>query len=383
MKPENLKHTIQPSKLKFVSAEATNTRLMGVVGVVTYWTDESERSVAQIFHLDYEKYGIDGFYHLVEPAEKEFKALILAVTGGLGGQFVRISFRELVYLLKTAFHVDPTSVEEHADFEVYMETFMSWQVDLTDEEIVELFRSLTPTIEGPCHAINYLIMRLVGCDLVSTVALWENPELSKGESYFYTPYTLIKNTCHLLESTPLTETYKVEALIDYETKYKLKVFKVTLNRETFKIHEIEYLEELMITSIEAAFNLNKPEHIIVSQVKDAFFERRFAEKNPEMMKQNYPQGQLYIEFNQHNRHVALNPYYLNGDIYALYFFTKSGQLLIASFSPEVLTRIDKALEDSAAYDESLQFVCELKTDDPVLYAFINSEFENIFDYLGQ
>jgi len=45
--------------------------------------------------------------------------------------------------------------------------------------------------------------------------------------------------------------------------------------------------------------------------------------------------------------------------------------------------IDKDLEESAAYEESLQFVCELKTDDPVLYAFINSEFENIFDYLGQ
>lgn len=383
MKNDVIKHPIKASKLKFASAEATNTRLMGVVGVVTYWTDESERVIAQIFHLDYEKYGIDGFYHLIEPVEKEFKALILNVTGGLGGQFVSISFRELVYLLKTAFNVDPTCVEAHADFEAYLETFMSWKSDLSDLEIIELFESLTPEISGPFHAINYLVMRLVGCDPVSTMALWENPEQFKKANFFDAPYTLIKNTCHLLHSTAVNETYKVEALVDYETKYKLKVFEITLNRETYKILEIEYLEELMITSIEAAFNLNKPEHIIVSQVKDAFYERRFAENNPEMMKQSYHQGQLYIQFNKHNQHVALNPYYLNGDIYALYFFTKSGQLLIASFSPDVLMAIDKDLEESAAYDESLQFVCELKTDDPVLYAFINSEFENIFDYLGQ
>ena len=40
--------TIKASKLKFVSAQATNTRLMGVVGVVVHWIDEAEREIAQI-----------------------------------------------------------------------------------------------------------------------------------------------------------------------------------------------------------------------------------------------------------------------------------------------------------------------------------------------
>ena len=146
--------------------------------------------------------------------------------------------------------------------------------------------------------------------------------------------------------------------------------------------EVKYLEKLTISSIEATFNLNKAEHLIVTTVKDSFFERRFAKNNPEMMKQVYDQGQLYIEFNPHNNHVTQNPYYLNGDIFALYFFTTSGQLIIASFLKETLDGIDALLLEENTYEKSLQFICELKTDDPILFSFVNSHFDNIFDFLS-
>lgn len=377
--------SIKSSKLKFNRAEATNTRLMGVVGVVTHWTDEAEREIVQIFHLDYELYGIDGFYHLIEPTEKALSELLLSVTGGLGGTFEPVSFRELVYLLKSAYQVEPNSIETHVDFDAYIETFLTWQVDLTDSEILELMVKLNPPILNPVHTINYLVMRLVGRDPVSTLALWEDGCVPEKMDFFDAPYTLIKNTSTLLTDDALSDqaTYRVEALIDYEHKYKLIVFKFYLNRASNRVVRIEAVEELVISSIEAAFNLNKPEYILVTQIKDEFFERRFVENNPEMMKQTYYQGQLYIEFNPHNNHVSQNPYYLNGDIFAMYFFSRSGHLLIASFSKENLDVIDGMLIRNQTYTESLQFICELKTDDPILYAYINSNYETIFDYLSQ
>ena len=377
--------SIKSSKLKFNRAEATNTRLMGVVGVVTHWTDEAEREIVQIFHLDYELYGIDGFYHLIEPTEKALSELLLSVTGGLGGTFEPISFRELVYLLKSAYQVEPNSIETHVDFDAYIETFLTWQVDLTDSEILELMVKLNPPVLNPVHTINYLVMRLVGRDPVSTVALWDSGRVPEKMDFFDAPYTLIKNTSTLLTDDVTSDeaTYRVEALIDYEHKYKLIVFKFYLNRVSNRVIRIEAVEELVISSIEAAFNLNKPEYILVTQIKDEFFERRFVENNPEMMKQTYYQGQLYIEFNPHNHHVSQNPYYLNGDIFAMYFFSRSGHLLIASFSKENLDVIDGMLIRNQTYTESLQFICELKTDDPILYAYINSNYETIFDYLSQ
>lgn len=374
---------IKTSKLNFISATATNTRLMGVVGVVVHWMDEAERKVVQIFHLDYEVYGIDGFYHLIEPKAKELDELILAVTGGLGGVFVDIDFRALVYLLKSAYQVDENSIEEHVDFDAYIETFLSWKSDLTETEIEALMYALTPQITCEEHAINYLMMRLVGNDLKASMAIWEsfNPKmhLTQPEG----PRTLIKNTSTLLGSDGEDNSYKVEALVDFEHKYKLLIYKVVVNKITFKVKSLEPVEALTIGSIEASFNLNKPEYILVSHIKDSFFERRFSENNPEMMKQTYEQGQLFIEFNKDNNHVAQNPYYLNGDIYALYFFSKSDQLLIGSFSHENIEEVDTMLIENLAYEESLQFICELKTDDPILYAYITSHFETIFDYLSQ
>ncbi len=375
--------TIKASKLKFVSAQATNTRLMGVVGVVVHWIDEAEREIAQIFHLDYEVYGIDGFYHLMGQALKELDTLTLAVTGGLGGKFVPIDFREMVYLLKSAYVVDPNSVETHVDFEAFLETFLSWQDDLSLVEIVDLMERMNPPISSDIQAINYMIMRIVGGDVMSTIALWADQSQIRKTEFFETPFTLIKNTCHLVADVlDDTKVYRAEALIDFEHKYKLLVFKMKVHAPTHKIVSVEHVEDLMISSIEAAFNLNKPEFMIVTQLKDAFFERRFADNNPEMMKQEYTQGQLYIEFNTDNAHVSENPYYLNGDIYAMYFFSRAGQLLIASFSKANLEQIDSMLVNNQTYAESLQFICELKTDDPILYAYINSEYQTIFEFLS-
>ena len=225
---------IKTSKLNFISATATNTRLMGVVGVVVHWMDEAERKVVQIFHLDYEVYGIDGFYHLIEPKAKELDELILAVTGGLGGVFVDIDFRALVYLLKSAYQVDENSIEEHVDFDAYIETFLSWKSDLTETEIEALMYALTPQITCEEHAINYLMMRLVGNDLKASMAIWEsfNPKmhLTQPEG----PRTLIKNTSTLLGSDGEDNSYKVEALVDFEHKYKLLIYKVVVNKITFK-----------------------------------------------------------------------------------------------------------------------------------------------------
>jgi hypothetical protein len=196
------------------------------------------------------------------------------------------------------------------------------------------------------------------------------------------PHTLIKNNCVHLGAESGIDQYKVEALVDYETRYKLMIIHVDVEPGTHKIIRANCAEEMVISSIEAAFNLSKPEYMMVMHVQDSFFERRFAKNNPEMMKQSYPQGQLYIEFNLNNDHVKENPYFLNGDIYALYFFGYERQLVVCTMRKENLEEIDKMLEENQSYEESLGFICELKTDEPVLFSFVNSSYDNIFDYLA-
>ncbi len=373
---------VKTSRLKFVKAEATNTRLMGVVGVVARFLDEGLREIVQIYHLDYEVYGIDGLYHLIEPSDQELENLILMVTGGLGGDFVEISEEAFYHLVLSAYTVDKNSVETHVDFDAFSETFYSWEDHLNAVEQAELYIRLAPKLDTDIAIINYLMMRLVGKDFIA-VKILIDPQYEVELHCLELPYTLIKNTIKLVSEDTNIAHYRVEALIDFDEKYKLMLFDVDLSKSTNLVIGLVHTESLTLSSIEAAFNLNKSEHIIVSQVTDHFFERRFSKSNPEMMKQTYYQGNLYIEFNKDNGHVNQNPYYLNGDIYAMYFFSRSGHFLVASLVEENLLSIDQMLQDQNLYEESLQFICELKTDDPVLYSYINSGYDTIFDFLSQ
>ena len=370
------------SGMKWIKAEATQTRLMGVVGMVAYWESSQGEKLIQIFHLDYEVYGIDGYYHLINPSEPTLRDLILSVTGGLGGAFVPISEKEYVHLLKTAYLKNPDSIEEHVDFDYFYDLFMSFEDTLSEVKSIQLLERLTPELKSDFHRINYLIMRIVGCDPVSVLGFLKSPEMVSSLVFFDQPYTLIKNTSRLDKIEREIAYYQTESVVDYEDRYRILVFEIGLSVQTHKIVSVQKKEELTISSIEASFNLNRPEYMIVTQMKDSFFERKFAKNNPEMMKQSYYQGQLYIEFNSSNDHVCDNPYVLNGDIYAMYFFSRSGQFLIASFSEQNLNIIDAQLIEENAYEESLHFVCELKTDDPVLFDYMNSSYESIFDFLS-
>ncbi|MBM7561313.1 hypothetical protein [Fusibacter tunisiensis] len=368
-------------KMKFVRARATTTRLMGVVGLVATWQDLKGQEVVQVYHLDYESYGIDGFHHFINPDPDELSQVVLGVTGGLGGTFVEITESEFVFLIKSAYVVDEGCLDALVDFESFEEIFETLYVDLSESEEIALYRKLTPEMVNDEMCIHYFVMRYVGCDYPGAMLLWKDGAIDPVFELMHAPHTLIKNTCALIEVKSGKKLYRVEALVDFETKYKLIVISVEVCADTRQILSAELLETLTISSTEAAFNLSKPEYMMVMQAQDSFFERRFVRDNPELMKQTYIQGNLYIEFNPDNAHVAENPYYLNGDIYALYFFGYSGQVIVCTMTPETLGEIDQMLENRHAYEESLSFICELKTDDPVLYTYINSGYDNLFDFL--
>lgn len=368
--------------LTFKQARATTTRLMGVVGVVAYWRDEMMREVVQIYHLDYESYGIDGFHHLIEPDEETLETLILGVTGGLGGGFVDIDERAFNFLVKSSYIVDEACLDALVDFECFEDQFESLYVDLTLEEEIQLYEYLSPPIQSPIHLLNYFVMRYVGCDYPSMLALWQPGHLDEGYEISSGPHTLIKHTSTLISSHLGVARYRSEALVDCEDRYQIVVSEISVDERTLKVTGAKRLETMNISSIEAAFNLNVPEYLLILSIKDAFFHRRFARNNPEMMKQNYPAGQLYIEFNPNNEHVADNPYFLSGDVYAMYFFGAGGQMIVCTLKEENLLEIDQLFLENNAYEESFQRICEIKTENPMLLTYINSAYDSIFDFFS-
>ncbi len=374
--------SIKKPHLTFKRALATNTRLMGVVGVVAYFEDTSKREVVQIYHLDYESYGIDGFHHLIEPKSDELEVLILGVTGGLGGEMRPIDYEAFVFLIKSAYVVDEECLDALVDFEWFEEQFHTLYASLTIEEEAALYGYLSPEISSPEALINYLIMRVVGCDYNATLPLYQAFDMDESFELVTQPQTLIKNSVSFKGRRGEIEVFSAESIVDIGERYALMVSEIEVDRAHMRVVKARKTEALSMSSIEAAFNLNKPEHMVVCHVDDAFFERRFAFDNPEMMKQTYAFGSLYIEFNKDNHHVSENPYFLNGDVYCMYFFSQSGQLIICSLDAENVKTIDGYFTENGVYDKSLFRICEMKMDDPLLLSFINSSYDNLFDFLA-
>jgi len=368
---------------KFVSAKATNTRMMGVVGVVAYWLNEKEEDVTQIYHLDYESGGIDGYTQYIGEEEVTIEKTILGMTGGLGGDFVDISYEEFSFLIKSAYHENEFSIELLVDFDFFYDAFMSLfeMTPLSNENERLLYKKLCPDINDPITLIHYFLMRVVGNDFLAAGFFWENKEVVGRFKICKEPYTLLKETTTLIESTAVEAVYVSEALIDFEDRYRLVKSMVKISKKTLKIISAEITNEMNVSAIEASFNLNKSEYMSIVRVEDDFFEKRFCYQNPEIMHYDYYNGTLYIEFNANNDHVSDNPYYLNGDLYALYFFTREKYLIISSFNHGHIKEINALFEENELYDASLNFICELKIDSPILYTFINSPYDNIFDFL--
>lgn len=368
--------------LKFIKAEATNTRLMGVVGLVAYFENENHETIVQIYHLDFESFGIDGFHYLVNPEEDEFETLVLGVAGGLGGDFLEISYEAFVFLIKSAYAVDETCIDSLVDFECFEAQFSDMFADLSLVEEAALYMYLCPQISTPEMLINYFLMRIVGCDYKATLGLYKAGDFDPSFELVETAQTFIKNTIHLKKKTREKAIYQCESIVDLEAQYALVITEIQVSLKELKITKVKELERLSMSSIEAAFNLNLPEYMIVCGVEDAFFERRFAIQNPEMMKQNYPFGNLYIEFNRDNTHVSNNPYRLSGDVYLMYYFTVSGQLIICGLNKENILSLDAFFYENGVYEDSLSRICEVRLDDPMLLTFVNSGYDNLFDFLS-
>jgi hypothetical protein len=338
----------------------------------------------QIFHLDFEAYGIDGYHQFFKGDPEEIERVRSGVTGGLGGRFMPLAFEEALALIAAARAVDPDSTALLVDFE-WFEHFLNRA--LPESVLKSATCALMPEQLTDISAINYFLMRLIGCDGYGASMLFHGDQAALASLTDY-PCTLLKNTVTpivSLEASMLERHYEAAALIDFDEKYRLMVINLAIvdsaERGNIRIASAAVKETLTVSSIEASFNLNKPEHMLVLHAKDSFLERRFERSNPEFMKQTYRGGNLYLEYNAHNRHVSENPYYLNGDLYAAYFFALSGQVIVASFEQAHIAEIDQLFHEKGVYEHSLSFVCEMRTDFAVAFSFAQSAFDNIFDFL--
>ena len=368
-------------KYNFIEAQVTNTRLMGVIGLRITWELDTGEIYHQFFHLDAEEYGFDDYAGITNGSDEEIENITGKTMGGLGGELISLSEREARYLIKAFASKNKQWRQPMPEPEWEYFFILKEEVSMTDKEIEKLWDKVCDAIHSPNQLINYYIMRAVGLDTDGMAYLSSQDIDYKPVNR---PATLLKNTIEAVQEEGSTS-YITESVVDMGEHYKMVVSELHIVQTPKgpRIDRAEIRSAMNITSTEAAFSLGKKEYLLIYQINDILEILRLLDlRKPHAMRHVYEAGYLFTEFNPTNEHVNKNVYYLNEDIYGVYYVTAGEQLVAAAYSKERIEEI-KEYFGGGLFHGLIDLEEELDLDNLLLYEFVHSEYDNIYDFLDE
>lgn len=370
------------NKYVFKRGICTTTRLIGVVGVCVYWEDIKGNEVVQFYHLDFEEYGIDVFEEYCNIDEENVHKIQSRIMGGLGGNTVEITEREIIMLLKMCYQVNLKYEEYIPDDITSILHLIKAEIEFDGKEYDLLYKQIFCEILSEEHLINYYIMRQVAVDYeIGRRLMVDGQEASCLFTPTDDPSTLIKNNIECIGENKAYKEYRVKSLIDYGSRYKHIVSNFKISVDELKVMSCFIEDFITISNIEAAFQLKKEEYIGIYHVNDIeFFEDVLVSSKPDLMCNSHEHGNLYTEFYKHNKHVNKAIYYLNGDVELIYYVTSGNQLVVSSFCEKNL-KLAMALFSEQKYVSLISYVDDLRVDISVLYDFVNSSYTDFFMFI--
>jgi len=329
---------------EFLESGCTKTRLTGVAGCYVLWK-VPEGSLMQFFCMDFEREGIKGYKSLLNGTEEEQKDMMKEAIGVYGENFESLSKDEmadllnLMYSVNLKFHLPlPGKTSEYA----YM---------LTSEKIVpdsvreELDFKLSKKMETDFEAANYYMSRALARDedaeklLLVTGDRLDLVELP-GKSI------LLKNEVKEMERFKETRYCNCNALARCGTDYFILMGRIGLidTNEGVKIVSAQFLEKKDLAVDEASMIIKRTEYLLIYKVadKDCFDDSLRVEK-PCVEKEAHERGLLYTQFKRNNAHYKNQTYFMNDDIFGLYFLMDEGKLIAATYSSDGLQDINDFL----------------------------------------
>ena len=103
---------------KFVSGYATNTRLMGVIGLELKWDvveDSQVKTLNQIFYLDAEEFGLESYTEAYGDNPHLIAAERRRLIGALGGSVVPVTEEEARFLIQSYVKINKKLTTDSSD----------------------------------------------------------------------------------------------------------------------------------------------------------------------------------------------------------------------------------------------------------------------------
>ncbi len=365
---------------EFMGAYVTNTRLMGVIGLYIHWRLSSRFSSSdfhQFFYFDAEEYGFETYKSILGNNVEEIAAVEQALIGGLGGRKAEVTEREARYLICQYALFNQQHGLPLPDGEEEYRFLIEHETVLNPNEQKTLNRKQCDEIVSDYQVINYFLMRCFGHDYEA--ASWLCDGAFPLDIYSeHKPATLCKNTIDEDEYEP--GSYLCESLVEYDDRYMLLISEVSVKNS--RITSFEKCSGFPVSSAEAAMMLARAEFVTVYEVlmSPEEFSATLGQMTLGSMMTPHENGKLFLAFNKNNNHVNKRIFRLSEDVFGLYYITDFGQLIVSAYSLAGIHALERDLRKSvlAPY---LMVTAKYEFKEPVLYEFIQSDFEDFNEFL--
>ena len=329
----------------FISAWATDTRLMGVVAMSIYWKDRLDNDVHQYYYFDAVDTGFERFDEVVGDDENAMRENEVSYAGGLGGRKVGLSLDEALYMILEFKEVNKKTGEPAPRLGIRMKKMLSKARELEEQEKQTLFQKICKSPLSVNETINYFMMRICDSDdpgirFLSAGKLTAKDSPAKGSLY-----TLYRNKIKYSDKNSAT----LESLVESDQGYEMWISDVRISQGSVSSYKRK--SRMRISDTEAFMTLSHSEFVMAYQL-DPEGETLTQDSTPFTRRSQVVEeddGESFMLFRPNNNHVDVKDYRLYDDIFGVYHLTSTGQLICSSNTQHDMALLELDLVFSPVY----------------------------------
>lgn len=391
-------HPSNPARYKFISAEVSDTRLMGVLALHMVFEDSllaRDFPVHHFYYYDCEETGLESL-EIKCGAPDEIRKASAQAFAGLGAGLVSLSESESFYLVRRM--VEETVKKKQALPDELAEAawLVESGVELAGEELQALWSKICVPIKSDYGVLNYFLMRFFGLD--TEAARYLASPLTEFPKTGFDRAGLLRNKTELLaESAGEHKLYRCESLIEFDDSHRLVVSTVGLYRR--RVESFEIVSDFPVSVYEATLMLSKEEYVSLydmtrSVLPDALIDAFASSDEPElpyyatldeftlgMTMYDHPAGLMFMDFKPDNEHAERKLFRLSDDVQALYFISNAGQMIVAAGDQNAIILAETKLAESGVLDHQ-EPAGRYRFPSSALYEFAESEYSDFKKYIG-
>jgi len=368
----------------YIEGEATDTRLMGVLGMHLHWAlpNVDDSDVHQFFYYDVEELGLDqlAIYNGNDTVAVELTSK--ACFGGLGGKMVPLEENEARWL--AGHFVDETRKKHEVlpDTLYEIDFILNEPVQLSDADKYRLGRKLCTPLRTDYAVVHYFLMRLFGLDPDGAALLaadgldmdiCRDIPIAGGA-------TFLMNTISRQKILAGPVEYMSESLVEADDGHWMVFTGVSVMDG--KVVDASLKTKFRVTPAEASLKLRRSEYVSVFEISDdEEFAEEFAAFSIGTTSAPHDNGVMYMEFKPDNMHVEQKVFTLSDDISALFFVSDFGQLIVAAYDYDSILRAEAHIAVSSLR-HYIYPTNKYKFLDSVLYEFTQSGFDDFNDFVS-